>query len=431
MLVGLLLCLTAYVAGEEYYAGVLKSPKAMLTLFNNFKAEEHQSFPSAENRFRFRVFRKTVKFIASENAQHNGYESGLNFFADLTDEERQQYLGVNMSSFIPPPSSDYDGRIMSDYDGRIMAPAAAPSKKSWVEAGAVTRVKNQGSCGSCWTFGASASLETFYKSTSGVLRAFSEQELLDCTYESTSGKDGCKGGWPSNCFDYAKAGHLASEKDYGYRAKDNKCRNSNYKTALIAMKVTGFVSVPTNEPAFIQALSGGALAVAFQVTNKFSMYKKGIFKDMTCKGRINHAVTAVAYTPVYILVKNSWGGKWGDRGFVKFTRGYDNCGLLTYASHPTVAATSTKDTNSADIATNYDADDENTPTDAPDPNPNCFDQAGDCTKAYCQWEDFSKRMCAKTCNHCHNEEDGTEDSGDCPPGTVRCKDGQCKHVHMC
>merc|ERR1712099_56349 len=115
----------------------------------------------------------------------------------------------------------------------------------------------------------------------------------------------------------------------------------------------------------IQALVDGALAVAFEVTNYFQQYQGGIIKDSTCSGRPNHAVTAVGYTSKFVLVKNSWGSSWGDNGFVKFTRGYSNCGLFGYSSYPTLSKTGKRDSGS-DAATKYRPSEDD---DGPSPSP--------------------------------------------------------------
>ena len=125
-------------------------------------------------------------------------------------------------------------------------------------------------------------------------------------------------------------------------------------------------------------------------------------------------------------MKNSWGSSWGDQGFVKFARNYDNCGLFDYSSYPLLSSTGTSDNTPSDAATDYDAgnDDGPSPTDAPD----CVDEfGGDCAyykrQGYCRYDWFVEEYCMKTCDGCQQ--------GDCPSGTIRCSDGVCRHEHMC
>jgi len=305
----------------------------------------------------------------------------------------------------------------------------APSKKLWTNEGAVTAVKNQGRCGSCWTFGAVGGLETRYQQLSGKLRNFAEQEYLDCVYDR---RDGCNGGWPDDCYDYSKknGGRLASTKNYRYAARDGSCKGSSKPNDAVAYSIQGYQSVGSTESANIEALASGSLSVAFEVTNYFQQYQGGIIRDNTCTGRPNHAVTAVGYTSKFVLVMNSWGEKWGDKGFVKFTRGYGNCGLFKYSSYPILVSTGKSDTTPSDEATDYrPSEDDDGPNPDPKPDPDCKDVAINCKPYYCQWNDIAEKYCRKTCNRC-GDDDG-DDGGECPSGTIRCPDGVCRHEHMC
>ena len=303
---------------------------------------------------------------------------------------------------------------------------SAPEEKLWTNEGMVTAVKNQKSCGSCWTFGAVGGLETRYHGISGKLRNFAEQEYLDCVYEGQ--RNGCNGGWPDNCYDYSRknGGRLASAAEYAYVGTDGSCKGSSKPDAMVAAKIVGYTSVGPTEAANIQALASGSLSVAFEVTNYFQQYQGGIIQDTTCTGRPNHAVTAVGYTPAFVLVKNSWGSQWGDKGFVKFHRSYNSkCGLFKYSSYPKLKSTGQSDNTPSDVATNYRPSEEDVKPD-PQPDPDCKDKAINCVAHFCQWDDIAKKYCQKTCNKC----DGGDD-GECPSGTIKCSDGVCRHEHMC
>lgn len=363
---------------------------------------------------RFRLFRANAEMIADANEQADSAVLGLNFFSAMTSDEKQQYLGLNMTGHSENPMM-----LTSELDA-----LTAPAEKLWTDEGKVTVVKNQGSCGSCWTFGAVGGLESRYAVAAGVLRNFAEQEYLDCVYEGVPGRDGCQGGWPSDAYTYSRAqrGRIASTSNYPYRARDTNCRAHSTANAAVAAKVMGSISVPRGEAANIKALTTGSLAVAFEVTNYFQQYTSGIIKDTTCRGQANHAVTAVGYTEMFVLVKNSWGSAWGDQGFVKFTRNYGNCGLFTYSAYPRLIPTSQADSAPADEATPYrpSKDDEMVPTSDPD----CEDASEYCTPIHCTYQELI-RYCRRTCNACGDE------TKECPSGTVRCSDGVCRHEHMC
>merc|ERR1711973_91610 len=343
MKIFLALCLVATAfAAEDALRGILRSPKDTLLLYGEYKAQENLKFRASEDRMRFRLFRSNAQLVAEANEEGGSAVFGLNFFSALTEDEKQQYLGLNVTGHGENPLHVSSSGFK------------APVKKLWTNEGAVTEVKNQGSCGSCWTFGAVGGLESRYKAHSGVLRNFAEQEYLDCVYEGLD-RDGCNGGWPDDCYTYSKynGGRLAATKDYHYGPVDVKCEAANKPNALVAYKITGFQNVRAGERSNIAALATGSLAVAFEVTNYFQQYSKGIIKDTTCSGRPNHAVTAVGYTDKFVLVKNSWGSGWGDQGFVKFARNYHNCGLFEYSSYPTLKSTGKQDTSPADKETSY------------------------------------------------------------------------------
>ena len=205
-------------------------------------------------------------------------------------------------------------------------------------------------------------------------------------------------GWPLKCYVYSKenGGRLASSRDYYYTKKDGPCESNSKPDSMIAAKITGYTRVGKTEQANIEALATGSLSVTFEVTNTFQHYLKGIIQDNTCTGRPNHAVTAVGYTSKYILVKNSWGTNWGDKGFVKFARGYNSkCGLYNNGVYPTLVATWETDDNPSDKATEYrpndDDDDEVTP---------CHDRAGNCKQSFCNMAHIADKYCRKTCNLC-------------------------------
>ena len=410
----LAICLLAsYVAAEDLRS-ILRSPKETLKLYSNYKAKEHLAFGSVEDRMRFRMFRSNAEFVADANEQEGDAVLALNFFSAMTGDEKKQYLGLNITGHqansMPSPLSSSDDK------------ADPPVKKLWTNEDAVTPVKNQGSCGSCWTFGAVGGLESRYKELSGTLRNFAEQEYLDCVYEGF--RDGCNGGWPDDCYTYSQnnGGRLAATKDYWYGPVDVKCEADNRPNAMIAYKITGYESLRMGERYNIAALASGSLAVAFEVTNYFQQYSSGIMKDTTCSGRPNHAVTAVGYTEKFVLVKNSWGGTWGDKGFVKYARDFHNCGLFKYSSFPVLKRTGKSDTTPADAATLYRPSEDDAPP--PTVDPDCQDASQYCSAIHCKYPDLIE-YCRRTCGDCGG------DDGDCPSGTIKCDDGVCRHEHMC
>ncbi|KAL5267646.1 hypothetical protein ACHWQZ_G004630 [Mnemiopsis leidyi] len=380
------LFLVAIAFSDDPLSAVLRSPKATLKLYGDFKAMQHMRFSSSEDLMRFRLFKKNAHFVAASNEDaEDTAQYALNFFSAMTEDEKRQWTGVNVTNHLP---NDDVPPLLTSY-------LSAPDSRLWVNEGAVTAVKNQGSCGSCWTFAAVGGLETHYKVKAGRLRNFAEQEYLDCVYEGQ--KNGCNGGWPDNAYYYSanNGGRIASTADYPYRALDGTCQASSKPNSAIAYKIVGASRIGTSESDNIQALASGSLSMAFEVTSKFQQYSGGIIKDTTCTGRINHGVTGVGYTPTYVLVKNSWGSGWGDHGYVKFARHHDNCQLFKYSSHAKLESTDLSDSGTDDEATDYTPSDDDS-----SPQPTCKDQASGCHTYHCQYEDLAENYCQETCNRC-------------------------------
>merc|ERR1711973_428050 len=152
-----LLATLALASAADPLRAALQSPEGMAQLFTQFEAEQGRVYDNNEAKLRFRLFRKSVKEVGETNEQDVGWTAGLNFFADLTEDEKKQYLGFNASV------EHSVGEPLPPSDGPM------PSAVDWRSQGAVTGVKNQGKCGSCWTFGAVGSTEGVHKEATGRL----------------------------------------------------------------------------------------------------------------------------------------------------------------------------------------------------------------------------------------------------------------------
>ena len=234
---------------------------------------------------------------------------GLNQFSAMTQEEfAETYLTLIVDAA--------DSQIESSDDVSIQV--------DWTTQGAVTGVKNQGQCGSCWAFSATGGLEGMAKLEVGTLQSFSEQQLVDCA-GILYGNQGCNGGLMDNAFRYVKSKGIGLEEDYPYVAKKQTC-----KKVASDFKIKGFVDIK-NCDALATALTGRPISVAVDATN-WSPYKSGIFSN--CATSLNHGVLLVGATDDYWRVKNSWGTTWGESGFVRLSRG-NTCGICNTASYPT------------------------------------------------------------------------------------------------
>ena len=193
----------------------------------------------------------------------------------------------------------------------------------WTEKGAVTPVKDQGQCGSCWAFSTTGSLEGLSKTEWDNLQSFSESQLVDCS--SSYGNQGCNGGLMTNSFKFIKDHGIVLESAYPYKAVQGAC-----KMAGGDFKISGYVEI-TNCNDQANALMKGVISVAVDATN-WSRYASGVFNS--CGTRLNHGVTLVGMSDQFWRIKNSWGTTWGEKGFIRLARG-NTCGVCSMSSYPT------------------------------------------------------------------------------------------------
>jgi C1A family cysteine protease len=321
----------------------------LLTVFSNvFSASImdrfHEWIETFHYQFRddahfYDVYRKwsaNDRFIEVSNGQNLTYILGHNQFSGMNTDDFRKYL---LSFDKPTFEQNY---VQTDI-------SSAPKSVDWVAAGAVTPVKDQGQCGSCWSFSTTGALEGAYFVKYGTLPSFSEQQLVDCDNLSNGGRDhGCNGGLMDNAFTWIKKnGGLCSEQDYPYVSGTTKTSGSCKTTCKINgnSKVQYFVDVvPNSDENMMNAISKQPVSVAIEADQpSFQLYKSGVFTG-TCGTNLDHGVLVVGYgtegTVDYYTVKNSWGPTWGSGGYIKlgkgpnYNKGAGQCGVLMEASYP-------------------------------------------------------------------------------------------------
>ena len=221
----------------------------------------------------------------------------------------------------------------------------------WRTSGAVTPVKNQGQCGSCWSFSATGALEGAVHKATGLLTSFSEQQLVDCSKTVAYGNMGCNGGLMDNAFYYVMDSGLCSESDYSYTAKEGTCVASSCKSAVPSFSSLKCFDVPANNQAALkEAVSISPVSIAIEADKSvFQSYSSGVITGTRCGTSLDHGVLIVGYgeetvsgkSVKYWLVKNSWDSTWGDGGYVKIERSDSTndegtCGIAMSASFPSL-----------------------------------------------------------------------------------------------
>jgi len=292
--------------------------------FLSFMTKFGKEYEVEETAQRFNTFVENLKVIEEHNAKGESWTMAVTEFADLTHEEFSAlYKGLN----------NRDRSHMRSRNEYV--PVGTPKDEvNWVTAGAVTPVKDQGQCGSCWAFSTTGGLEGASQLSTGKLTSLSEQQLVDCA--GSAGNQGCNGGLMDDGFEYIiKNGGLGLESDYSYTGKDGSC-----KKVSSAVSMTGYTDVKAKDEAgLLSAVSERPVSIAVDAGLGWQLYGGGVLKN--CKGKqLDHGVLAAGYGTDggddYWLVKNSWGKSWGEDGYIRLLRDMDACGLADAASFPTI-----------------------------------------------------------------------------------------------
>ncbi|CAH2983231.1 unnamed protein product [Chilo suppressalis] len=286
---------------------------------------------------RFEIFKENVKKIHELNTHERGTGVyAVTRFTDLTYEEfKSKYLGLNPNLKKPNQIPMRQAEIPKVHQ--------LPASFDWRPLGAVTEVKDQGACGSCWAFSVTGNIEGQWKLKTGKLLSLSEQELVDCDKMD----DGCDGGYMDNAYRaIEQLGGLETEEEYPYEAEDDKC---SFNKSLSKVQISGAVNISSNETNMAKWLvHNGPISIGINA-NAMQFYVGGVshpWKALCNPKNIDHGVLIVGYGikeyPLfnkqlpYWVVKNSWGPGWGEQGYYRVFRGDGTCGVNTMASSAVV-----------------------------------------------------------------------------------------------
>ena len=294
--------------------------------FANFLARFGKSYGTKEEfQFRYEQYIKNMAIIRNENSRNeNTFSLGANKFTDYTRDEYRRLLGYKATA--------------NPGDTLVLDASQIPTDVDWRKEGAVTPVKDQGQCGSCWSFSATGALEGHHWIATKQLVSLSEQQLVDCS--GSFGNEGCNGGEMYAAFQYAAKTPLETEADYPYEGVDGTCRAAEAKGKV---KSPSFHRVPKGSKDQLKAaIAQGPVSVAIEAdTLVFQFYSGGVLNSKSCGTNLDHGVLAVGYGTdskgqEYYIVKNSWGASWGSKGYINIAAvdGNGICGIQMDAVWP-------------------------------------------------------------------------------------------------
>jgi len=297
-------------------------------MFSNFVKTYNKEYDLNEYHQRFSIFKQNLAIVEKMNAESDNKVFGVTKFMDLTPEEfqrtylmpkgfiknRQAALNLNKDDVLTP-------KIIN-----------APDTFDWRGKGAVTAVKDQGQCGSCWAFSATENIESVWILAghgNNKTTILSPQQIVDCDTQD----DGCGGGDLPTAYDYVVKNGLENEDDYPYQANDGRCQ---YNKAKVNAKLSAWKYATTNsDEKTMQAnlVSWAPLAICVDAA-KWQYYRTGVYSHLNCGNDLDHCVQLIGYgndNGNYWIVRNSWDTDWGMDGYILLEMGHDTCGCADEA----------------------------------------------------------------------------------------------------
>jgi len=274
-------------------------------------------------------YHNNIKYIENINNKKLSYELEINQFADIKMK----------TNHILKIRDECKNCLRKQYNMDI------PDSIDWRDHNAVTHVKSQGDCGSCWSFSTTGAVEGAIAIKHHKLYNISEQQLVDCS--NKEGNHGCQGGLMDDGFQYIIDNKgICSEEDYPYNATEGMCLADQCENVANISNYSDIIK--NNEHVLKMIVSQQPVSVAIQANiSSFQFYKRGVYQDPDCGDQLDHGVLIVGYGTDklygldYWIVKNSWGAEWGENGYINILRNYKDsdsgmCGIAMQPSVPVV-----------------------------------------------------------------------------------------------
>lgn len=335
--------------------------------FADFQLRFNKNYSNGERAARLEHFKSNLMKAAEAHRLCPSATFGVTKFSDLTEDEFSVRLGLKYPNGWKHTAPS---RLFSDEEL-----ASVPDSADWRQKGAVTPVKDQGHCGSCWSFSATGNIEGQHFMATGKLVALSEQELVSCDFDDS----GCKGGLMDQAFGFIskeRSGELVTESWYPYKSGDGTtrgcggvsgayplcrglsgsatdawctqfCYNAQGKAlctadlcdcsstgAHVGATISSFTDLPKNEDQLAAWLAQNgpiSIGVAVPLGSVWQGYTGGIMTASVCPASSpNHGVLLVGFSKneKYWIVKNSWGANFGESGYIRLQYGTNTCNLV-------------------------------------------------------------------------------------------------------